>query len=199
MYRYPPAGWLPLSATQEFSQAGPSSPTLQWTFKEEVPWLEYTLVGFSWAATAPIKLLDFKVGGGALLNFGENPMPLRRHGWLLGSRFWPKVHPPNSPIIVIEAEEAPEVSALIVPFRDAAVRNSLELVSEEGVQAFAQNMGTLQMWDSWPGCVEHDEQALQHHADLEREWKAWIAVAAASAKEYFAQKKRRALADVDWD
>ena len=180
MYRYPPADWLPLVPTKVVE--APAEVDL-WVFKREVPWLKYVLVGFAWAAEGSIKLHDFRVGGSAPLNFGEDPIPLRRHGWLLGGRFWPQLNGRNSPFVTIEADVAPEVSALIVPLDDSCYGEGLGLVSEAGVKAFAQNMGTIQMWDAWPDCVEHDEQALQHHADLQRKWEAWIEAAAAKAAE----------------
>ena len=198
-YRFPPTGWLPLTVEPPDTSPHAYATKPRHCFKHEVPWLEYTLVGFSWVATAPIKLHDFKVGGSAILTLGEDPLPLRQHGWLIAPRFWPKCHAPNGPIVVIEADEAPEVSALIVPLADSTFGEGLNLVSEDGVKAFAQNMGTLQMWDAWPDCVEHDEQALQHHADLEREWKAWIEAAATSAGEYFAQLRRKKMAGVNWN
>ena len=172
MYRYPPAGWLSLE------------PDHNGVYTTETPCLLYQFVGIAWAAPAPFKLREIRIGGGACLSFGEDPMPLRRFGWLLAGRYWPPVHHHNGPRITIDTEDRADICALIVPTQDDVYNKDGApfLVSEADMRTFARNMGTIQMWDSWPACVGHDEQAERHHADLRRQWRAWIERAAAAAE-----------------
>lgn len=185
-HRFPPAAWISLETvgcdrreTQDV-----------WRYQRETPWMEYQFVGFAWTNAEDAVLYDVKVGGGAILTADEGGLRLRRHGWMLFPRHWPMVRYANQPDIQIAAatsttrELAPHVTALALIKDDGCFMSRFGApapqaypayaMTEESLRAFMEANGQVQMWDSWPDCATHDENAEAHFVHMQTQWQEWI-------------------------